>query len=130
MYAATRRDRCFEDPVHRIGALADAKEIQAIPGHAIHANATHGPAIHGQRLERSPDTRPRDLRLVAGVANAAEPTATVVEFHNAALDQFFVTASPAEAATLARWFGANAEQLAGVFPNPARFSAGDIGLMT
>ncbi len=37
-----------------------------------------------------------------GVANAAEPTTTVVEFHNAALDQFFVTASPAEAATLAR----------------------------
>ena len=36
----------------------------------------------------------------AGTTNAAEPTATIIEFHNAAKDQYFITASPAEAAAL------------------------------
>ena len=37
---------------------------------------------------------------MAGTTNAAEPTATIVEFHSATLDQYFITASPAEAAAL------------------------------
>src|SRR5512137_2642593 len=36
----------------------------------------------------------------AGTTNAAEPTATIIEFRNAALDQYFITASPTEAAAL------------------------------
>ena len=41
---------------------------------------------------------------MAGTASAAEPTATVVEFRNAALDHYFITASPAEAARArCRW---------------------------
>ena len=38
--------------------------------------------------------------LLAGVARAAEPTATVVEFYNTDLAHFFVTASAAEAAAI------------------------------
>jgi uncharacterized protein (DUF1800 family) len=38
--------------------------------------------------------------FLAGTATADEPTATVVEFHNAALAHYFVTASAAEAAML------------------------------
>jgi uncharacterized protein (DUF1800 family) len=36
----------------------------------------------------------------AGPTNAAEPTATIIEFRNAARDDYFITASPAEAAAL------------------------------
>jgi hypothetical protein len=57
---------------------------------------------------RFPSSRNRDLQVlamatfvaVAGTANAAEPTATIIEFRNAALDHYFITASAAEAAAL------------------------------
>ena len=47
-----------------------------------------------RRLRWRSSRRPRSTRY------AAEPTATVVEFHNAALNRYFITASPTEAATL------------------------------
>ncbi len=105
MPSAARRDRALSGNVRAAGARAGNPDT---PDNMIGATA----ACKGDPCDsRTCNSRPRagascralalaTFAAMAGTANAAEPTATIVEFHNAALDHYFITASPAEAAAL------------------------------